>query len=62
MGGDGMVFLVRETLTEEDRVAWRRIAARREKLFRSGYGLFLGQWLAMKLRGKFLAGCGAVIL
>lgn len=57
-----MVFLVRETLTEEDRAAWRRIAARREKLFRSGYGLFLGLWLAMKLLGVFLTGYGGVIL
>lgn len=57
-----MVFLVRETLTEEDRKAWRRASDRREKLARSGYGLFLGLWLAMKLLGMFLAGCGAVVL
>ena len=57
-----MVFRVRETLTEEDRKAWRRASDRREKLARSGYGLFLGLWLAMKLLGMFLAGCGAVVL
>lgn len=57
-----MVFRVRAVLTEEDRKAWRRASAKREKLARGGYGLFLGLWLAMKLLGMFLAGCGAAIL
>ena len=57
-----MVFRVRAVLTEEDRKAWRLASAKREKLARSGYGLFLGLWLVMKLLGMFLAGCGAVIL
>ena len=57
-----MVFRVRAFLTEEDRKAWRRASAKREKLARGGYGLFLGLWLAMKLLGMFLAGCGVAIL
>ena len=51
-----MVFRVRAVLTEEDRKAWRLASAKREKLARSGYGLFLGLWLVMKLLGMFLAG------
>lgn len=57
-----MVFLVRETLTEEDREAWKRVSVRRRKLARNGYGCLLSLWLAMKLLGAFVFGCGALIL
>lgn len=53
-----MVFYVREPLTEEDRAAWRRLAAhqkRDEALFRRmlwiGYGVIWGGWLMLKLFG-----------
>lgn len=55
LGGE-MVFLVRETLTEEDRAAWRRLAARRKKKFRSGYGVLLILWFLMKLLGLTFLG------
>lgn len=57
-----MVFLVRETLTEEDKTAWKRVSIRRQKLARSGYGLFLSLWLAMKLLGAYVCGIGLLIL
>lgn len=57
-----MVFFIRETLTEEDRAGWRRVSARRNRAYRSGYRILLALWLTMKLLGLFLLGCGSQIL
>lgn len=46
-----MVFLVRETLTEEDRKAWKRLAAQREQAARKKHRKAVRGWLGDKLCG-----------
>lgn len=46
-----MVFHVQETLTEEDRATWRRLAARREEAARKKHRKTVRSWLGDKLCG-----------
>lgn len=46
-----MVFLVRETLTEEDRAAWRRVAVQRERAARKKHQKAVRGWFWDKLCG-----------
>lgn len=55
-----MVFLVRGTLTEEDKTAWKRLAARKkrddtlvQRAFRVGYIIFWAGWLVFKFFGLY---------
>lgn len=46
-----MVFLVRGTLTEEDKTAWKRLAAQRERTARKKHRKAVRSWLGDKLCG-----------
>lgn len=64
-----MVIRVQETLTKEDRAAWRRLAARENRVRKRwergiwvGYGVIWAGWLTLKLFGAFTILIGARFL
>lgn len=57
-----MVFLIKDTLTVEDRAAWRRLAVQRERHACGGYRILMILWLTMKLLGLFLLVSGGLAL
>lgn len=57
-----MVFLVRGTLTEEDRAGWRRLAAQRERTARKKRRREVLSWLGDKFCGLICVLMGAVML
>jgi len=46
-----MVFFIRETLTAEDRAAWKRLAVRRDKAIREKRRASIRTWIEGKLMG-----------
>ena len=57
-----MVFRVRAFLTEEDRKAWRRLAAQRERSARKKHRKAVRGWLGVKLCGIGNTVFGALML
>lgn len=57
-----MVFLVRETLTEEDWAAWRSLVAQRKRTARKKYRKAVRSWLGNKLCGIGSTVFGALML
>lgn len=64
-----MVFRVRGTLMEEDRKAWRWLAACQKRsevisylVIRIGYGIVWGVWLLLRLLGLYYIFCGVMLL
>lgn len=57
-----MVFLVRETLTEEDRAAWRSLAAQRERTARKKHRKAVRGWVWDKICAVGITAFGVLTL